>query len=221
MEDGIRRERSKRKLIRVTMPNGKVVCYKNVTDTVLETLRLLGEDTISKITLQLCNLPIVSKEIYPKYKEYMKPIGNGWYFNSQSNSDSKYLQLKAINDQMGLGLKIELGTDFETQEKTDKGKRIRSKDKLLVKFPDGEYFANDSAIDTYLEVIWHIGIDALMRKGLSWGDKPLITTAKLFNTQVQVDRNRWIIVPNTTRDKVKLLRVIGAMMHLKLEVQAI
>ena len=217
----IKRGRAKKKLIRVTFPSGKVICYKSTTDTFVTVLQELGEEVLSKIKLELCHLPLVSKEIYPKYQKWMKPICNGWYVNTQSNSDSKFLELKAINDQLALNLKIELGDDMEAEENPDREKRTKSKDSLLVKFPDGQYFANNSALDTFLEVVWEIGIDNIRRKELSWGGNPLVTTSKMFNNQVQVDSQRWIIVPNTTRDKVKLLRVIGAMLHINMEITSI
>lgn len=218
MEDEIRRTRAKKKYLRVTFPNGEEICYKNATSTMIATLNKIGEDKFPLIKLDLCHLPLLSREIYPKYKKDMKPICDGWYLNAQSNSDSKFLQLKAINDQLGLGLKIELGDDFETQEEPERPKRYKSKDKLLVKMPDGEYIANDSALETFLETVWQLGVDEIRKKELSWSDNPLITRTKIANNQVQVDSDRWIIVPNTTRDKVKLLRVIGAMLHVKMEI---
>lgn len=217
----VKRSRAKKKLIRVTFPNGKVICYKSTTDTMVAVLQELGEEVFSKIKLELCHLPLVSKEIYPKYRKWMKPICEGWYINSQSNSDSKFLELKAINDQLCLNLNIELGDDFEADENPNKEKRTKSKDKLLVKFPDGQYFANNSTLDTFLEVVWEIGIDNIKRKELSWGGNPLVTTSKMFNNQVQVDSQRWIVVPNTTKDKVKLLRVIGAVLHINMEITSI
>lgn len=217
----VRRGRAKKKLIRVTFPSGKIICYKSTTDTMVAVLQELGEEVLSKIKLELCHLPLVSKEIYPKYQKWMKPICNGWYINTQSNSDGKFLELKAINDQLSLNLKLELGDDFEADPNPKKEKRTKSQDKLLVKFPDGQYFANTSALDTFLEVVWEIGIDNIKRKELSWGGNLLVTTSKMFNNQVQVDGQRWIIVPNTTKDKVKLLRVIGAMMHIKMEISSI
>lgn len=217
----VKRGRAKKKLLRVTFPSGKVICYKSTTDTMVAVLQELGEDVISKIELKLCHLPIVSKEIYPKYRKWMKPICDGWYINTQSNSDSKFLELKSINDQLSLNLKLELGADLDAEDKPDKEKRTKSKDKLLVKFPDGQYFANNSTLDTFLEVVWEIGIDNIKRKDLSWGGNPLITTSKMFNNQVQVDSQRWIIVPNSTRDKIKLLRVIGAMLHINMEISTI
>lgn len=217
----VKRGRAKKKLLRVTFPSGKVICYKSTTDTMVAVLQELGEDVISKIELELCHLPIVSKEIYPKYRKWMKPICDDWYINTQSNSDSKFLELKSINDQLSLNLKLELGADLDAEDKPDKEKRTKSKDKLLVKFPDGQYFANNSTLDTFLEVVWEIGIDNIKRKDLSWGGNPLITTSKMFNNQVQVDSQRWIIVPNSTRDKIKLLRVIGAMLHINMEILTI
>lgn len=221
MEEEIKRPRAKKKLLRVTFPNGKVICYKNATSTMIAVLNEIGEEKFPSIKLELCHLPLLSREIYPRYKKDMKPICEGWYLNAQTNSDGKFLQLKAINDQLDLGLKIETGTDFETQEEPDKERRSKSKDKLLIKMPDGEYIANDSALDTFLEVVWQLGIEDIRKKDLSWGGNPLVTNKKIAKNQVQDDSNRWIIVPNTTKDKVKLLRVIGAMLHIKMDINII
>ena len=217
----VKRGRAKRKLLRVTFPNGKVLCYKSTTDTMIATMQELGDDVIANIKLQSCHLPLLSKEIYPRYKEWMKPVCNGWYLNTQSNSDTKFLQLNAINEQLSLGLKIELGEDFVAQDNPNKEKRTRTKGEILVKLPDGQCFANNSITNTFLEVIRGIGIDKIKQKELTWCGKPLITTSKMFNGQVQIDNERWIIVPNTTKDKVKLLRVIGAMLRINMEITSI
>lgn len=217
----VKRDRARRKLLRVTFPNGKVLCYKSTTDTMIATMQELGDDVIANIKLQSCHLPLLSKEIYPKYKEWMKPVCNGWYLNTQSNSDTKFLQLNAINEQLSLGLKIELREDFVAQDNPNKEKRTRTKGEILVKLPDGQCFANNSITNTFLELIREIGIDKIKQKELTWCGKPLITTSKMFNGQVQIDNERWIIVPNTTKDKVKLLRVIGAILRINIEITSI
>ena len=217
----VKRDRARRKLLRVTFPNGKVLCYKSTTDTLIATMQELGDDVIANIKLQSCHLPLLSKEIYPRYKEWMKPVCNGWYLNTQSNSDTKFLQLNAINEQLSLGLKIELGEDFIAQDNPNKEKRTRTKGEILVKLPDGQCFANNSITNTFLELIREIGIDKIKQKELTWCGKPLITTSKMFNGQVRIDNERWIIVPNTTKDKVKLLRVIGAMLRINMEITSI
>lgn len=217
----VKRDRARRKLLRVTFPNEKVLCYKSTTDTMIATMQELGDDVIANIKLQSCHLPLLSKEIYPKYKEWMKPVCNGWYLNTQSNSDTKFLQLNAINEQLSLELKIELGEDFVAQDNPNKEKRTRTKGEILVKLPDGQCFANNSLTNTFLELIREIGIDKIKQKELTWCGKPLITASKMFNGQVQIDNERWIIVPNTTKDKVKLLRVIGAMLRINMEITSI
>ena len=217
----VKRDRARRKLLRVTFPNGKVLCYKSTTDTMIATMQELGDGVIANIKLLSCHLPLLSKEIYPKYKEWMKPVCNGWYLNTQSNSDTKFLQLNAINEQLSLGLKIELGEDFVAQDNPNKEKRTRTKGEILVKLPDGQCFANNSITNTFLELIREIGIDKIKQKELTWCGKPLITTSKMFNGQVRIDNERWIIVPNTTKHKVKLLRVIGAMLRINMEITSI
>ena len=214
----VKRDRARRKLLRVTFPNGKVL---STTDTMIATMQELGDGVIANIKLLSCHLPLLSKEIYPKYKEWMKPVCNGWYLNTQSNSDTKFLQLNAINEQLSLGLKIELGEDFVAQDNPNKEKRTRTKGEILVKLPDGQCFANNSITNTFVEVIREIGIDKIKQKELTWCGKPLITASKMFNGQVRIDDERWIIVPNTTKDKVKLLRVIGAMLRINMEIASI
>lgn len=221
MENDILRSKAKRKYLRVTFPNGEVICYNNATSTMIATLKRIGEENFPQINLEMCHLPLVSREVYPMYKAYMKPICEGWYLNTQSNSDTKFMQLKVINDQLNCGLKIEIGSDFETRKDPDREKKSKSMDKLLIKMPNGEYIANDSALETFLETVWQLGVDDIMKKDLSWGGNPLITRTKLANNQVQVGSDRWIIVPGGLKDKVKLLRVIGAMLRIKLEISVI
>lgn len=221
MEDAQYRMRAKRKLLKATFPNGKEFCYSNVTTTMIEVLKEIGSDKFPLITLEMCKLRLVSQEIYPRFKSYMKPICDGWYLNGQSNTDTKYLQLRAINDSLQLGLTIDLGDDFEPQENPNKGTQTRPKDKLLVKFADGEYIANDSSLDTFLEAVWKIGINEIARKDIQWCGRSLITPYKENNRQVQVDTNRWINAPTTTKDRAKLLRVIALHLKLNLEITII
>lgn len=218
MEDDIIRTRAKRKKLRVTFPNGEVICYSSVAATMVETLNRIGAEKFPLIKLEVNYLPLISKEIYPKYEKYMKPLRDGWYLNTQPNTDSKFILLKAINEQLSLGLNIELGEGFEVQEEPNKVKKTKSKGKLLVTMPNGDKITNNSTVQTFLEVIKHLGVEDIKNKHLQWGGNPLITNTQIVNNQMQIDSNRWIIVPNTTKEKVKLLRVIGAMLHVNMEI---
>lgn len=220
MEDNLR-QRAIKKLIRVTMPDGTVICHKSVTQTFINVLIAIGSAKFPLITIENSHLPLLSKEIYPKFKDWMKPVCDGWYLNAQSDTGQKYMQLSAIKKQLGIAMNVEIGTDFITSEQKVLHKKRKREDKLFVKFPNGGYVSGENPIDTFIETIWQIGPEKIKRKELIYKDKPLITLTKQFNGQVQVGQNLWIIVPGQTKDKYKLLCYINLMMKLGLEITMI
>ena len=203
-----------KKLIRVTFPTGVVICLTSRTDTMISVLKEIGEDQFPLIDVRWKHLPLVSRYPYLRYEKWMKQISPGWYLNTKSTPAEKYQQLKEIGEDLNLDINVEFDVGFEPQDYVEK-KVLKGN--LLVKMPDGEYIGNESAIDTFIEVIWKLGTDDIMRKGITWNDCQFITRNKLYKNQLQIDKDRWIIVPQLNRDKIKLLRVIGAMLHLKIE----
>lgn len=212
--------REAKKKLRVTFPNGKVICYKSATVTFMEALRSIDIEELQKVDLQIGHLPIISQECYPKYKAYMKEFRKGWFVNTQSNTDQKYIQLKSISQQLGLGLVVEVGADFAVDQ--SKGfQKSRTKESLLVKFPDGNYIGEESPIQTFIACIEKIGIDAIRRKQVPMQGKELITLSQENKYQQQLSNGQWLNIPNTTKDKVKILKIISIMVGIKLEVTTI
>ena len=220
MEENLR-QRATKKLLRVTMPDGTVICHKSATMTMIDVLVAIGSENFPKITTENCHLPLLSKEIYPRYKDYMKPVCDGWYINAQSDTGQKYMQLTSIKSQLGIAMEVEMGTGFITSDAKVVQKSKKKDDKLLVRFPNGEYAAGENPIDKLIDAIWQIGPDNIRRKELTFKDKPIITLSKQYNGQVQVGQNLWLTVPNQTKDKYKMLRIIDAMMKLGLEISII
>lgn len=220
MEENLR-QRAKKQLLKVTMPDGKVICHKSATMTFIETLIAIGSENFPKITTENCHLPLLSREVYPRFKDYMKSVCDGWYVNIQSDTGQKYMQLNSIKSQLGLAIEVESGTDFITSDEKVIQKSKKKDDKLLVKFPNGEYAAGDNPIDTLIDAIWQIGPENIRRKELMFKDKPIITLSKQFNGQVQVGQHFWLTIPNQTKDKYKMLRIIDVLMKLGLEINII
>ena len=220
MEENLR-QRATKKLLRVTMPDGTVICHKSATMTMIDVLVAIGSENFHKITTENCHLPLLSKEIYSRYKDYMKPVCDGWYINAQSDTGQKYMQLTSIKSQLGIAMEVEMGTGFITSGAKVVQKAKKKDDKLLVRFPNGEYAAGENPIDTLIDAIWQIGPDNIRRKELTFQDKPIITLSKQYNGQVQVGQNLWLTVPNQTKDKYKMLRIIDVMMKLGLEISII
>ncbi len=207
--------RAKPKKIRVRFPDGTVYCYTSVKETFLATLRKIGSDKLSHVNIEVCHLPMFSRTIYDLYKDFMEPVGDGLYVNIQGDTYNKFAQLKNINKQLDLGLEIDLSEDF-------KGKRVARGSKgmtvLEVTFPDHTVIGEVNTNETFMQCVWHLGIDNVRRLNLKQGGKDLITSAKLYRGQVQVGVNRWLLVPGALKDKVKLLRVMGLMLHIKMDI---
>ena len=187
----------------------------------IDVLKEIGSQRFPEITLEMAHYPLLSQEDNPKFKGYIKPVCDGWFLNCQSNTDTKYIQVKSISTQLGLNLKIEIGSDFETEDNPYKGQSTRSKMKLLVKLPNGEFIGNEKSTDTFLETIWHLGIEEICRKEIGWRGYPLITRYNLFDSQVQIDRDRWITVPSTAKDMAKLLKIVAMYLHINIEINLI
>ncbi len=214
---GMKRERRTPQKMRITFGSGKVICHKRVQFTMLDALREIGVERFPEITLEIGGTRPISQEVPPKYRDYMEPIVDGWYLNCQSDTAPKCLQLKAIATQLGIDMKAEIG-DFETDcVRAAIPKKTRDS-RLMVKFPDGEYVAEISPTDAFSQTVFKIGIKELKKKNIQWAGKPFISSFQQFKNQVQVDTNAWMIVPGATKDKAKMLTVIGAMMHIKLDV---
>ena len=215
------KSRAAKKLLRVTFPDGKTLCYKSATVTYIETLRIIGIEQLQKIKLEVSHLPLISQELYPQLDGYQKPLVRGWYVTTMSDTDQKYRQLLSIKSQLGLDFTVEMGSDLEADNTKFFQKSHKAKESLLVKFPDGEYIGCESPKETFIETLRHIGFDALAKRKIELSGKPLITTTSQFKGQIEVEPNRWIYVPGLTKDKVKSLKVISAYMSIKLEITTI
>lgn len=131
------------------------------------------------------------------------------------------MQLHSIKEQLELQMEVEMGTDFITSDAKVIQKTKKRDNKLLVKFPDGEYVAGENPINTLLDAIWKIGPEIIRRKELMFKDKLIVTYSKKYNGQVQVGQDLWLTVPNMTNDKYKMLRVISSSLRLNLEISII
>jgi len=212
------RQRALRRLLRITLPDGKVLCYKSATMTFVEALQKIEADKLKEVKLESYHLPLISQEVYPRFKDWMKPLSNGWYVNVQSDSDQKYMQLVSIAQQLGLDWKIEVGSDFTPSNDKVPQRKKRETQRLMVKFPDGTTICNANPVDTFRRTIEKIGVEMLIRKGAQYSGKPLITPTKQYNGQIEIGEKRWLMIPPQTKDKLKTLIIISATLHLSLEV---
>jgi hypothetical protein len=220
-DEGLR-ERSSRSKLRVTFPDGTVFCDKSATRTMMQVIEHIGIAKVEKLGMESCHIRLITNEIVPKYEEWLKPIGDGYYLMTQSNTDQKYLQLTAIRNQLNMNFKIEMGSDFETVTMIGVSEKKKTeKTHLVVTFDDGTKIGDMVHDEPFIQAIEYIGIEKVIRAHITISGKPLITQTKQYNKQQQLSSGQWLMIPGTTKDKYKNLRVIAAMVHVKMNVEIV
>lgn len=216
-----RRGYSQKKLLRVTFPDGTVLCYKNVTMTFVEALRKIGVDKLQNVHLDIYKRPIITREIYEGFEADIKPLDNGWYVFACGDSTEKYLRLTTIINQLQMeGITVEIGTDFETSNIKGFSKARKKVGGLLIQFADGEFVGGESPKDSYIQALTKIGLDIIFYKGFEDRGEELVTRYNKYKGQVQ-SGGKWITVPGQTKDKIRALERISQKLNLGLKITII
>lgn len=99
--------------------------------------------------------------------------------------------------------------------KTPRGTRKIPKGRLVVTFPDN-YAIVDNA---YVKTIRRIGTDKIEKTNLRFSGRKLITATKQYPSQTCLPDGKWLTIPNTTKDKYKMLKIISSMTRIPFEVE--
>ena len=101
--------RKKHYIIRVVFPDNHVVCEKHVWETLMEVIRFAGPKMVKGLGIRIMGLNLVSDVLHEneKYRVAQKEVEPGLYVCTFSSTDTKYEQIRFINRQLNLGLRIE------------------------------------------------------------------------------------------------------------------
>lgn len=94
--------------IKVTFPNGKTINHARVLQTLVDVVEYAGPERVEKLNIIICYKNLILKQPHDTYPVACKPVGNGWYVNTYSNTQTKFNQIQQISDSLGLGLKAEI-----------------------------------------------------------------------------------------------------------------
>ena len=96
--------------LRVTFPDGTVVCNKTAIDTEIDVLRRIGFERVERVGRMRAGWPLVGKKQRPVEKgKIWQHESDGWFIYSNTNNDQKKEDLQAISDFYHLGLRISDG----------------------------------------------------------------------------------------------------------------
>ena len=214
----ILREREKPQKLRVIFPDGETLCFTSSKETFIQTLRRISIDRLSTVDIMADGAPMITKTIIPKHQKYMESLGDGWYVNIGGSTHTKYMRLKSISEKLNLGLIIDKSDDFKG-EKVSRGSKGVSF--LQVSFPDGTVIGESNTTETFFETVIKIGIERVERLNLTHNKKNLITSSQQYNSQVQIAKDKWLVIPACTKDKVKMLNVMNVVLHLGIDIEYI
>lgn len=219
------RARGKKQRLKVTFSDGTEICDVSATVTMMQAIDKIGVERVAALGMEVCHVPLISKEITPRYAEWTKEIkpGCGWYLMAQSDTRQKYMQLKSIFLQLGISATIELG-DFETfaSDKNESKRKVhKKKSKLCVTFADGFVVCDKDHQHVYLDTIRYVGIDKVKKTNLQIAGKPIIAKERKSTSQILLSTGEWLAVPTQVKDKYKILKVISSMTHTPFEVKII
>ena len=217
MEERLR-EREKPQKLRVIFPDGETLCFTSSKETFVQTLRRISIDRLSTVDIMADGAPMITKTIIPKHQKYMESLGDGWYVNIGGSTHTKYMRLKSISEKLNLGLIIDKSDDFKG-EKVSRGSKGVSF--LQVSFPDGTVIGESNTTETFFETIIKIGIERVEKLNLIYNKKNLITSSQQYSSQIQIAKDKWLLVPGSTKDKVKMLNVMNVVLHLGLKIEYI
>ena len=103
------KKRQKKFIIKVIYPDGHAVCSRMVWETLYDVVKYAGVQRVRKLGLWLRGANIISDQVEEddRYRNSQKEVEPGVYLQTCSTTDVKYEQIKEINKQLSLGLKIE------------------------------------------------------------------------------------------------------------------
>lgn len=206
-------------IIKVTFPDGTEFCYKSPVNTVIAVLRKLGKERYPDINFTLGSNRVVSQVYNPKLKNYLKEITDGWYYFNQNDTKGKTNQLINLNSQFNLGMKIEVGAFKGIADPRLPG-ATRPKNRLVVTMPNGEVIDHESYRQVFADCIYKLGprrVSAKANLELS-KNQDLFSASDSEGNRFKLDETLYILIPSTTKDAMKILRIIAIRLNEKIRV---
>ena len=102
-------KRQKKYIIRGLFPDNHVSCNKMVWETLVDVVKYAGAERVRRLGITIMGDNLISPELNPneRYRVGQKEIEPGLYVCTYSSTDTKYEQIKTINRELNLNLKIE------------------------------------------------------------------------------------------------------------------
>lgn len=90
--------------LRVTLPDGRVICHDKAADTLLDVVEYIGFERVEKLNWSTSGQPFVSRELYPRNQKEK----DGWYVTTHSSTIGKKQQIERLSELFHLDLIVDI-----------------------------------------------------------------------------------------------------------------
>lgn len=101
--------RQKKYNIRVLFPDNRLSYHEHVWETLVDVVQYAGAERVRSLNISIMGDNLVSPNLNPneRYRAGQKEVEPGLYVCTYSSTDTKVEQIKTINRELKLGLKLE------------------------------------------------------------------------------------------------------------------
>lgn len=94
--------------LRITLSDGRVIQESQAAETFRQFVIMVGPERVRSLGMTQCKVPLISNTLDSKYKRAQKPVGNGWYLMTNSNTQTKKRDIERIAKELGIKLRVEI-----------------------------------------------------------------------------------------------------------------
>ncbi len=99
---------STREKVKVTFPNGRVIQYAKVLQTLIDVIEYAGTEKVKELNIPINRSNLITDTVTPPYEISLKPLSNGMYVHTNSSTQTKFAQIQQISNDLHRGLIVEL-----------------------------------------------------------------------------------------------------------------
>lgn len=94
--------------LRITLADGRVIQESQAAETFRQFVMMIGPERVRSLGMTQCKVPLISNTLDKKYKRAQKPVGNGWYLMTNSNTQTKKRDLENIARKLNIKVKVDI-----------------------------------------------------------------------------------------------------------------
>jgi hypothetical protein len=106
-EDYTSNEKRKSYILKVTYPDGRIVAERIVYKTLIDVIQNAGAFNVQSLGIVINKINLISETVLPRYETAQKPLGNGLYAMTNSDTETKQRIIEQISEAFNIGLKVE------------------------------------------------------------------------------------------------------------------